>query len=507
MPANQHLIATMTIAACQTHLQVIGVNGGDGLNACFRYDVDLVSPDPGLDCMALIDACALLTFGMTEASAQCVHGTIESCIRRYQGAQLSLYQLTLIPDLQRLEGAPQRRSFNGHSAPQIINRLLLDNGVPQEAFRFEHLIGRYPPRKHCIQFDESDLHLLKRLCEEEGISFRFEHTAHSHTLIFADDPATFTEWPYAAEVEHLAERFSAHTCYSTHAGEQYQPWRGPMSAHTHQADHQRHCINANGADPRQQQVARRQLERQRCERRDIRGRSHLSGLHSGAVIRIEGHGQAYLNDQWLLTEVRHSLLQLYPLRGCRADDVIGILHALPAENRIVHAPESGPGARSRLALAHYSNQFKVIQWTLPFRHSLTHCKPQISGSVGVTLTDTQPNAQGEVCVRYDWQLPNAGPCEEDSFARVISRSGVLNAGDRLRVRFFEGDPDQPYVCAGGDGQTAPPTLAVKPPVAVPNAACVHIRSPTPMRVKTSRATLTLTHQGVCFEPHQRPKQP
>lgn len=503
MPANPHLTATLTIAASDTPLQVIAVIGDEHLNAAFSYTVALVSPEAALDCAALAGVTALLRFGTAKSGGQRVHGVVQSCLQRYRGAQLSLYQLTLMPALQQLEGPLQHRSFNGQSVPQILTWLLLGNGVPRTGFRFEHMTGHYPPRRHCIQFGESDLHFLHRLCEEEGISFRFEHKAHSHTVVFADDPATFTEWPAAAAVEHLAEQFSARICYSTHAGAQYEPWRGPALEGAGQASNQPQWSGANSLTPRQQQLGRRQLERQRCERRDIRGRSQMSWLRSGVVMRIEGHEQTHLNDQWLLTGVHHRVLQLNPLRGCRSDDVIGILQALPDDHRALTEAESGPDARARLALAHYSNQFQVMQWALPFRPALVHAKPCVHGSVGATLTDGHGNVQGEVRVRYDWQPPCAGPGERDSLARVVSQASVPTAGDRLQVRFFGGDPDQPYVQAIESGQPGSPTTPLTSTTPKPARACLRIDSLKPLIINTAHATLTLTHQGVRLEPRKR----
>ncbi|MFV3094132.1 contractile injection system protein, VgrG/Pvc8 family, partial [Pseudomonas sp. GW6] len=36
-----------------------------------------------------------------------------------------------------------------------------------------------------------DLHFIQRLCEEEGISFHFQHSEDSHRLVFGDDASVF----------------------------------------------------------------------------------------------------------------------------------------------------------------------------------------------------------------------------------------------------------------------------------------------------------------------------
>ncbi|HBO5389481.1 TPA: type VI secretion system tip protein VgrG, partial [Pseudomonas aeruginosa] len=50
---------------------------------------------------------------------------------------------------------------------------------------------RYPEREYCVQYDESDLHFVQRLCAEEGIHFHFRHSAEAHLLVFGDDQTVF----------------------------------------------------------------------------------------------------------------------------------------------------------------------------------------------------------------------------------------------------------------------------------------------------------------------------
>ncbi|WP_323152041.1 contractile injection system protein, VgrG/Pvc8 family, partial [Pseudomonas glycinae] len=44
---------------------------------------------------------------------------------------------------------------------------------------------------YCVQYDESDLHFIQRLCEEEGIHYHFQHSATGHKLVFGDDQTVF----------------------------------------------------------------------------------------------------------------------------------------------------------------------------------------------------------------------------------------------------------------------------------------------------------------------------
>src|SRR5690606_18741529 len=49
----------------------------------------------------------------------------------------------------------------------------------------------YPSRDYCVQYDESDLHFIQRLCEEEGLHYHFQHSEQGHVLVFGDDQTVF----------------------------------------------------------------------------------------------------------------------------------------------------------------------------------------------------------------------------------------------------------------------------------------------------------------------------
>jgi type VI secretion system secreted protein VgrG len=485
MHHDQHVTMTLAIAEGPGDLQVIGINGHEQLNRPFCFDVDLVSPTPALNCRALLQRDASLTLDPGEPASNVIHGQIQAARRLCHGPDLSVYRLRLMPPVQRLADRARRHAWNGLTVLQIIERLLRDHRLAEDDFRFEHLIGEYPAREHCVQFDETDLHLLQRLCEEEGISFRFEHQARRHVLVFSDDPAGFPEWPVAEQVEHLAEQWSMRTCYSSHAAE---------------------CDTPQG----RHQVSVRSLERVRCERREIMGRSAHPWLRSGQVIRVDGHPDALFNDQWLLTEVRHRARQLAPLRNARAENIIQILQAMAADDIAAtygngnHDPGHG---FDQSRLHSYSNRFRVIPWAMPFRPSLAHPKPLVSDVLLATQTHAQADPGGRVRIRYDWQAdrPEGG---EDNWARVVSSAGIPEAGARVQVSFLEGDPDQPVICGGPadasqttqlgltlqvDGTSQAP---VGPILQLRDDERLHIDSPITMSLHSTQARLCITESGV-----------
>ncbi|HHQ2636894.1 TPA: type VI secretion system tip protein TssI/VgrG, partial [Pseudomonas aeruginosa] len=106
------------------------------------------------------------------------------------GKRLTRYRVTLVPRLAYLALRTNQRIFQHLTVPQIVGRVLEEHGILADAYRFQ-LGTRYPEREYCVQYDESDLAFVQRICAEEGIHFHFQHSAEAHLLVFGDDQTVF----------------------------------------------------------------------------------------------------------------------------------------------------------------------------------------------------------------------------------------------------------------------------------------------------------------------------
>lgn len=468
---------TLAINDSQMDLHVISFTGREALNHPYRFDIDLVSEFAAIDCDSLLDRSAYLSFG---PQPQGIHGQICAASQVHAGDGLNLYRITLMPSLQRLACAPRARTFNGMTVPQIIGQLLQEHGLQPPTYRFERIIGVYPPRDMCGQYQETDLHLLQRLCEEEGISYRFEHAVDGHVMIFADDPASFPELnqsrgmlisnvsetdpigiAHFAEHQTLPPSYSSHVCENLALLDQYR------------------CANRNGAvsevdlppavvlpfalrsdqGVRQRQVSVRALERLRCERRVISGRSSQPALVSGQIMQISEHPERLMNDQWLITEIRHEGSQLERLKGGAAKDIAAIICATQALRALswktLPPAEPSTATHARASDCQYHNEFAVIPWAMPFRPSLQHRKPAITGIHSAVLA--QPHvfdALGRVAVRLEWQTDRSDRGGQDSWAALCSAVQISDDTTAVSVGFFDDDPDQPVICGILEGSAA-----------------------------------------------------
>jgi type VI secretion system secreted protein VgrG len=459
MGTDQPMPVTLDIADCRMDLMVISFKGVDSLNEVYRYDIDLVSTDPHLDAARWSGRDAFLCFGPPECG---VHGRICDVSQPYAGTCLSHYRVSLMPSLHLLARRRQRRAHLDIAVPALISRMLEEYGIEPGGFRFDTLVGSYPPQSARVQYDETDLHFLQRTCEEEGIHFRFEHSRGGHVLVFADDPASFPEHLPALHFDpeggarqggpmlrHLAQQWSMPVA-RVGTPIRHQHWASAPST-CPRDEHQGRATNQPFDEPPVERLLRseadlqrqrrvRDLERLRSDRQRVHGRSDRTDVHSGRIVLVAGHPDSALNDQWLVIGIRHSASQLQVLEGQDPHDIAAIIAGLPTDS-------SGqvPGATQY----GYSNEFDALPWTTTFRPPLRRARPFAGGEQSATVLDGSSDDEGRLPIRFDWE-PARRDGRSGLMAHVLrgNQAGLdhLQTGARVLVAHFDGDPERPVIC-------------------------------------------------------------
>lgn len=115
------------------------------------------------------------------------------------GTRVVQYHLRVAPRLWLLKRRRRTRIFQGLRVTEIVDAVLREAGI---ATRWQ-LLRDYPVREYCTQYEESDLHFVKRLCAEAGVYFYFpqgpsldasaaaESLVPGDTVIFADDASFY----------------------------------------------------------------------------------------------------------------------------------------------------------------------------------------------------------------------------------------------------------------------------------------------------------------------------
>ncbi|WHS58573.1 type VI secretion system tip protein TssI/VgrG [Pseudomonas sp. G2-4] len=439
---------SLILTQSDLRLQVLRLNGREALNQPYRFDLELIGLAPPMNPDALLGQPAFLRLDGESG----IHGIVHSVSLSAHTSHRIGYRVALVPYLQHLDQGPRRRIFHRLSVVQVLQRLLEDNALPVHSYRFELLHGQYPLRPFCIQYEESDLDLLQRLCEEEGIHYHFEHALEGHVLVFAEDPASFPAQPIEltlrqdagpqSTIQRLYQRHHSITPGLPADFSDRAMSEAAASAANHafkSVDHE--TMRRNPAQAYRDQVGRRNLERLRCRQRQIHGHSTQPTLRSGHIAQISEHPISTFNDQWLITEVQH--------RGRQ----FSILETnLP----------STPPARD------YRNRFSAIAWSTVFRPALKHRKPSIPGYhlahvLGPPGQPARRDERGHVDVSL-WAPDDEGISLPVS-RLTLDASPTLIAGSEVRVSFLDGDPDRPVLCPGAvDTGAGSAAAAPKPPL-------------------------------------------
>ncbi|MGX8977873.1 type VI secretion system tip protein TssI/VgrG, partial [Pseudomonas aeruginosa] len=388
---------------------------------------------------------------------QGVHGLVYGAAQGDAGKRLTRYRLTLVPHLAYLAQRNNQRIFQHLTVPQIVALILEEYGILADAYRFQ-LGTRYPEREYCVQYDESDLHFVQRLCAEEGIHFHFRHSAEAHLLVFGDDQTVFPHLGRPTAYVHdsglvadepVIKRFSlrlaSRTTRTTRRDYDFEKPRLLLEAGNRPAadapaepDLEDYDYPGRFVDrQRGKLLSQRALERHRADRRLGEGVSDQPLLVSGHFLEIAEHPRAEWNDLWLLSEVFHEGKQPQVLEENVTSDT---------------------SASTDDFQQGYRNRFLATPWEVFFRPPLEHPKPRVLGSQTAVVTgppgeEIHCDRYGRVRVQFHWDREGQGDDKSSCWLRVASGwagngyGGIVipRVGMEVLVDFLEGDPDQPLV--------------------------------------------------------------
>lgn len=424
--------------------QVLAFKGSEVLDQPYFIQLQLVSENPSLDLEALLHQPAYLDFGDMETG---LHGQIYAIGRDEPQARFTRYHLTLAPRLASLAHCRNQQIFQQCNVPQIIAAVLERHGILADAYTFELGPVVYPTRPFCVQYAESDLHFIQRLCEAEGIHYHFRHSPDNHVLVFGDDQTVFRRLPVQqyCSVGDLAagtrairrfdvrlETRSQQTVCRDHDFEhpslRLHEQAGSISAHALE-DYRYPGGFSHRA--RGRQLAGRGQERHQSDRYRALGRSDQPALSCGHFLELQNHPDPSCNDLWLITSVRHEGYQPQVL-----------------EEAVVDAD----------VFQGYRNRFSATPWSAVHRPPLKHPAPTIKGAQTATVTgppgeDVHCDAYGRVKVRFHWDRLGNSDDKSSCWVRVASgwagdgfgATLIPRVGMEVLVTFLEGDPDQPLI--------------------------------------------------------------
>lgn len=444
---------SLNITGADPELHVLAFTGKEAISTPYAFDLELVSPRCDLDLEALLHRPAFFAF---DALGSGVHGHISSIVRRSPGRRLARYRLTLEPQLAYLAYRTNQRIFQRLTVQQIIEVILEEHGILGNAYTFKSF-SSYAPREYCVQYGESDLRFIQRLCFEEGFHYHFQHSPDGHQLVFGDKQQAFTSLkhptPYVQGAGMAAEepsinrfelRLNSSAQRTVRRDYDFQKAGRTLEADSspplggrvleHYTYPGRFTELAQG-----QQQSQRALEHHQIGQHQANGRSDQPCLSSGHFLPMVGHPDAAFNTDWLLTGVHHEGKQPQVLEE-HGDNPQGV--------------EAGEFTQG------YRNTFQVIPEDVTYRPQEVFAKPRIMGSQTARVTgpvgeEIHCDEYGRVRVKFHWDRSGIDDDKSSCWLRVSSswagdRYGAVvipRVGMEVLVVYLDGDPDQPVISA------------------------------------------------------------
>ncbi|PAU89847.1 type VI secretion system tip protein VgrG [Pseudomonas sp. WN033] len=450
-PANQAHFS-LTLDGLDHDFKVLAFTAREAISQCYRIELQLVSEQPDIDLEALLQHSAWLDLG----NGSGLHGLIHHAAVSESGQRLTRYQLELVPHLHYLGLRHNQRIFQHLSVPEIIARILPEHGIQSDAWQFQ-LGSDYPAREYCTQYDESDLHFIQRLCEEEGIHYHFRHTPDGHLLVFGDDqtgfprlePTGFDQGNGLVADDPVVKRFGVRleTRSSRVSRRDYDHQKARLLLESearseHLPDLEDYDYPGRFTDrERGKQLARRALERHRSDYRQATGDSDQPSLRSGHFLELEGHPTQSWNDLWLITDIHHQGKQPQVL-----------------EESITSDDTNNTNDNDDGFTQGYRNHFTATPWDIAWRPALNHPKPKVLGQQTAVVTgpegeDIHCDSEGRIKVQFHWDREGQADANTSCWLRVASSWAgngwgavtIPRVGMEVLVSFLEGDPDQPLV--------------------------------------------------------------
>ncbi|WP_454841773.1 type VI secretion system tip protein TssI/VgrG [Pseudomonas hormoni] len=444
---------SLTVEDYVGDLQVLSFTGTEGISQPYRFDIELVSENPDLDLEKLLHKQAFLAF---DPQGSGIHGQIYRVAQGDAGKRLTRYKISLVPHLQYLHHRTNQRIYQQMSAPKIIALILEEHGIKGNAYNFQ-LSQPCPDRDYCVQYDETDLHFVQRLCEEEGIHYHFQHSDKAHLLVFGDDQTAFPKLgqptAYVQGSGMVADepvikgfklRLETRTSRTTRRDYDFEKPRLQLEA-AYKPDVQSDEPDLEDYDypgrfldrARGKFLSQRALERHRADYQQAEGKGDQTRLISGHFLEMSDHPRTEWNDLWLLTEIVHEGKQPQVLEESVTSDT--------TDNK----DDFHQG---------YRNRFLATPWDVFYRPALEHPKPRVLGSQTAKVTgpageEIHCDQYGRIKVQFHWDREGQADDKTSCWMRVSSswagdRYGAIvipRIGMEVLVTFLEGDPDQPLV--------------------------------------------------------------
>jgi type VI secretion system secreted protein VgrG len=435
-------------------LQLVRLEGTEGVSRLFRFDLELAHEDPDLSFADVIGKPALVTLSR-DGRERYIHGMVNSLELLGQTSRYSLYAAELVPKVWRLQHFRDSRIFQNKSTEEIVAKVLEDAGIPSEMYKICLAYDeRTYKREYCVQYRESHWAFISRLLEELGFFYFFKHSKTTHQLVIGNEKSFHVAIDGAAELpfhppsptlpaeEHVTAFTFQETVRPTKVTlADFNPLRPSLDLKTEKkaskAQRDRDKTLEVYDYPAEYTIPEKGLMKAKIRLEELQSLSNVGEgvsdcvrFFAGAHFKLGGHPRKDLDGtSFVLIKVHHV---------CEKP------------------PETEAGAAS--PRAQYHNRFLCIPRRVPFRPDQVTPRPTARGVqtatvVGPAGEEIYTDDLGRVKVQFHWD--REGRFDESSscwvhVSQVWAGQGwgsiwIPRIADEVIVDFIEGDLDRPIV--------------------------------------------------------------
>jgi len=437
---------------------VVEFRGREGLSQCYEFQVLLVSGNPEIDLLRVLDHPATFTIHRQDGRAITQHGILLRFEQLHAVDNLAFYQACLVPRLFRLSLGRHSQVFLDQSVPDLIAACLREGGLAGRDFEFR-LQGHYPAFEYVCQYNESHLEFISRWLEREGLYYFFEQGAEGEKVIITDHKLCHVAHPQGEPVRYAPP--SAMESFESEATVQaFNCAFRPLPAMVRVRDYNYRKpaldisataeVDARGrgeayyygmraaTQEEAKRLARLLAERLHSRREIFEGNGSVPFLTAGFTFSLKEHYRDSCNQDYLTTTVWHE--------GSQAEYLSAGLTRDAAEN-------SGK--------AFYRNRFQAIPAGTQYRPELQTPRPKIMGTISACVdaagsglyADLDEFGRYKVILPFDLSGRRNG--KASAWFRMAtpyagSKHGLhfpLHKGTEVLLVFEDGDPDRPVIAA------------------------------------------------------------
>lgn len=461
--------------AVEHHWAVSSFRMTEELNRPYEIELRLSSEDGDADATELLGRDVEIQLDRGEH-----HRALAGIVRRVvleeeDSDQHLVCTAYVVPALWALGRSQESQIFQEKTAPEILREVLeLALSPYRREVDLDGLTSTYKKREFCVQYRESYLDFVNRLCEEEGIGYYFSVEDGKEKVVFFDANRQLQPAP-TMDGNAVAFDGEARTIQGREPVTQLRVGHRLGATAYSVRDH-----DWTKTDPRVE-VSR--------DGQDVRGRTHQVYDHGiGAHVTLADYSEPRYaaNDADHQATIRHQLLTRDARRGMGTGMVIGFgvgstfeLTGHPTLGvdgeyvlvKVVHSSEPNEGSSGE---DDYHNRFECIPKDVPWRPDRTTAKPRVFGIQTGKVSGPQgqeiwTDVHGRIKVMFPWNRSGDLDDRVSCWIRVSqiwAGSGypgfvfIPRIGMEVIVTFVDGDPDRPLVtgCVYNGENGTPETL-------------------------------------------------